>query len=425
MVNVRLSTPPHLILRFMNNVANREEDVHPRPADTGARLGKALLAYMVGVVLIITLLPFHFSWPDQWQVTIGGDPYDFAVSVVLFLPLGFLFRLAAPRDRRGSIVVVIWSAALISIIIEAAQLFEPTRESAVLDVVANALGAWIGALAFDRIERSAELRRRAIGWLGLEMPLMALVYLLVPLRWANSLGAREAWVPTLTTFVIGAFGAILLGGLQRHYFGPSRAAEAHQTATFAATWFVAGAFAMFIWWPLGLAAGALAVAALTWWQGRRPLRPAENRRFEAPLLRSALPLYGAYLAILLIAPVFGGVDAWRGHFRLPSGTPSRVETAQLLELIAAFTLLGYMSTEIRGRELKGYRDAFPRLMAWGIGLAIAAEAMRGFDLHGASLMRAALLIAACLFGGWLYFLQRAHVIWLVSKSPPEAAAQRS
>src|SRR5688500_1207447 len=114
-----------------------ENPVQPRPVDTGARLGTALLAYMVGVTLIVTLLPFHFAWPERWDVIVGGDPYDFAVAVVLFIPLGFLLRLAAPRERRGSIVLVIWNAALISILIEATQLFEPTRESAVLDVVAN------------------------------------------------------------------------------------------------------------------------------------------------------------------------------------------------------------------------------------------------------------------------------------------------
>ncbi|HEX2828844.1 MAG TPA: VanZ family protein [Burkholderiales bacterium] len=396
-----------------------EDDGHspPRPVDTGARLGTALLLYMIGVMLIVTLLPFHFVWPEQWEVTVGGDAYDFAVSVVLFIPLGFLLRFATPRGRPESVAVSIWTATLISVMIEALQLFDPTRVSAILDVVGNTLGAGIGALAFERIARSAGLAGRAIGWLGLEMPLMALVYLLVPLRWANSLAARGEWVPIGTTFLIGAFGAMLLGGLQRHYFGPSRAAEPHHTAAFAALWFVAGAFALLVWQPLGLAAGTLGVAALCWWQGRRPLHDAgSNRRFEVPLLRSALPLFAVYLVVLAIAPLFGVMGAWRGGIGFPAVAPSRVETAQVLELCAAFTLLGYIATELRGRDVKGYRDAFPRLIAWGVGLAIAVEAARGFDLHGASAARGVLLVAAGLFGGWLYYLQRAHVIWLLSNN---------
>jgi VanZ family protein len=394
-----------------------EADFKSHAADTGARLGTALLAYIVGVTLIVTLLPFHFAWPERWQVSIGDDPYDVIVNMLLFVPFGFLFRLAMPRERQGSILFVIWNAALISIAIEAVQLFDQGRESTLLDVIANTLGAWLGALAFDRIARSARLSGRLIGWLGLEIPLMGLVYLLVPLLWVNALGARGELVRTFTTFLIGAFGAMLLGGLQRHYFGPSKAAEPHHTAAFAAIWFVAGAFAMFPWRPLELVLGALAVAALCWWQGRRRLRdPVSNRRFEAPLLRSAAPLYAAYLVMLVISPVLGEIGPWQGRFGFPEVAPSQVETARLLELCAAFTLLGYMTAEIRGRAVLRYRDAFPRLIAWAIGLAVAAEAARGFDLHGASLARGVLVVAACLYGGWLYYLQRAHVMWLVSKN---------
>ena len=402
---------------MQNHSVKSDADLRPQPIDTGARLGTALLAYMVVVTVIVTLLPFHFAWPERWQVSIGDDPYDMIANVLLFVPLGFLLRLARPRDRRGSVVLVVLSAALISVAIEAVQLFDTTRESTLLDVVANTLGAWIGVWGFDRIARSASLSGRLIGWLGLEIPLMGLVYLVVPLLWVNTLAGRGAWVPTFTTFLIGAFGAILLGGLQRHYFGPSRAAEPQHTAAFAALWFVAGAFAMLPWQPFALVAGALVVGALCWWQGRRRLHDTgSNRRFEAALLRSAAPLYAAYLVVLIILPVFDVIGSWKGRFGFPEVAPSRVETAQLLELCAAFTLLGYMAAEIRGRAVMHYREAYPRLLAWGVGLAIAAEAARGFDVHGASFARGALLVAACLYGGWLYYLQRAHVIWLVSKN---------
>jgi hypothetical protein len=118
----------------------------------------------------------------------------------------------------------------------------------------------------------------------------------------------------------------------------------------------------------------------------------------------------------VILPVFDDLVSWHGHFGFAEATPSRVETARLLELCAAFTLMGYMAAEVRGREVMRYRDALPRLVAWGIGLAVAAEAARGFDVYGASLARGVLVVAGCLYGGWLYYLQRAHVIWLVAKN---------
>src|SRR5688500_693810 len=303
---------------MQNSVTNSGHDPRPDAADTGARLGTALLVYMLGVTLIVALLPFHFTWPERWRASLWDDPYDLVVNVLLFVPVGFLFRLARPPERQGSALLIVSNPPLISIAIEPTQLFDMTRKSTLLDVVANTLGAALGVWGFDRIARSAKVRGQIIGWLGLEIPLMGLVYLLVPLLWVNSLGARGEWLPMAGTFLIGAFGAMLTGGLQRHYFGPLREAEPQHTAAFAALWFVAGAFAMLPWQPVGLAAGAAIVSTLCWWQGRRPLRESEsNRRFEAALLRSALPLYGAYLLIVVLGPVSGELGAWRAQFGFP------------------------------------------------------------------------------------------------------------
>jgi hypothetical protein len=177
---------------------------------------------------------------------------------------------------------------------------------------------------------------------------------------------------------------------------------------------------MLPWRPYDLGAGALVVAGLCWWLGRRPLPDSRsNRRFEGPLLRTAAPVFGAYLAALLFTPVLDGFDAWHARLGFTAISPSRVETAQLLELCAAFTLVGYMVAENRGREVVRYRDALRRLAAWATTLAVATEAVRGFDLQAASLARGSLLVATCLYGSWLYYLQRAHVIRLVSKNTRE------
>ena len=384
-------------------------------SDTRTRLGTALLGYVLAVTLVVTLLPFQFAWPQYWHMRIGYEPYDMVLNVFLFMPLGFLYRMVTPHGWSAMALVVV-KAALISVAIEAVQLFDPTREATVLDVVTSTFGALVGAAAFDRIARSARLRGRILGWLGLEIPLMGLVYMLVPLLWVNTLAARGELVPTLGTFLIGAFGAVLLGGLQREYFGPLRAAAPDRTAGFAALWFVAGAFAMLPWRPFELAGGACVIAVLCGWLGRRSSSaPGANRRFEAALLRAAAPLYAAYLALLIISPVVDATVEWHGDLGFPAIGASRVETARLLEVCAAFTLLGYMVAESRGREVVRYRNVLRYLVAWAVALAVATETARGFGLHGASLARGGLLVAACFYGGWLYYLQRAHVIWLVSR----------
>jgi glycopeptide antibiotics resistance protein len=55
--------------------------------------GHALLAYFLFVVCLITLLPFRFHWPVNVDVLLQAKWIDVVLNVILFLPLGFLYRL--------------------------------------------------------------------------------------------------------------------------------------------------------------------------------------------------------------------------------------------------------------------------------------------------------------------------------------------
>jgi hypothetical protein len=394
------------------------------PADTGTRLGVALLSYMLGVTLIVTLLPFHFEWPREWRIIFTGDPLEVVANVLLFVPLGFLYRLARPSARGHPALAALVLGALWSLGIEAAQLFETARSSSALDVAANAAGAALGAAAYARIARAARADGRALGWLALELPLMGLVYLLVPLLWVSALATHGEAGRSLLIFLVGLFGATLLGGLQRHYFGPARASQPRDTAAFAAMWFLAGAFPALPWRPFELLWGALAVGAWCWWQGARPLARAEhNRRFEVRLLAIAAPLYGGYLALTILASLARGVGEWTFRLGFTDAASDQVEILRLLELIAAFTLLGYMIAEARGRAIARFREALPGVFACSLALVFACELVHGYSqTGGASLARGVLLVLAALYGGRLYYLQRAHVVHLLSPGSRNAPA---
>lgn len=381
---------------------------------------------MMGVTLIITLLPFQFDWPTRWRVMFTGGVIDVVANVLLFLPLGFLFQLARREGFRHSTFTVLWVGALMSMAIESAQLFEVERYTSVLDVATNAAGAWLGAIAFERLAPRTRVDGALIGRLSLELPLMGLIYLLVPLLWLNSLASGSDPFRAWMVILLGVFGAVLLGGIQRFHFGPNRAMSPWMTGVAAVGWFVAGAFPSIPMRAGMLVVGVVLVCLISISNGLRAFTPTQaNRRFEVPLLESAAPAYAAYLAALTVAPLLGGVDSWQVGVGFPGVAIewTKVEILRFLEQVAAFTLLGYMVAEFRGRAVRAYRDAWPRLARWGTTAALLGEGVRGFHAgHGASVARGIVLLTATLYGGWLYYLQRAHVVRLVSQSPATPTA---
>jgi hypothetical protein len=96
-----------------------------------------------------------------------------------------------------------------------------------------------------------------------------------------------------------------------------------------------------------------------------------------------------------------------------------VNVYRALEHIAAFTLVGYVIAEVRGRADRPYGNMVRHVAAWGSGLALLLECARGLHpRYGASLLLWALAAAASIFGGWMYYLQRDHVRALASVQTP-------
>ena len=84
-----------------------------------------------------------------------------------------------------------------------------------------------------------------------------------------------------------------------------------------------------------------------------------------------------------------------------------------IEYLVAFSVLGYLSAEWRGRaELTVARD-LPGLLAVAGGSALVLEILVGFQAGmGASLMRFILVTIAALSGGVIYHFLRDHIRFL-------------
>ncbi len=149
-----------------------------------------LLFYMIGIIFLITLVPFQFEIPKKFVVTVSGPLYDIVTNIFFFVPLGFLLRLSQkPGTDRACILALILGIA-VSAAAETCQLFIPGRYTTITDVVTNGIGAWIGGFLASSIRKgiNATDRHRVF---ALELPLMSLVYLTVPLMWLDAFATGD------------------------------------------------------------------------------------------------------------------------------------------------------------------------------------------------------------------------------------------
>ena len=112
-------------------------------------------AVCVAVIIYASLQPFTgwtqptpggrfflFQWGQRW--TVG----DVAFNVLAYLPFGFALVMAWPLRWSGlrSIAATLGSALALSLAMESAQIWLPTRYASVLDTFANLVGALVGSI---------------------------------------------------------------------------------------------------------------------------------------------------------------------------------------------------------------------------------------------------------------------------------------
>lgn len=128
-------------------------------------MNRKVVAYLFGFYVFFTvyntLIPFSFDYglgdlPEQlsrvnWKFYFGSEDIaltDIVGNIILFMPFGFLlYMLLFYRGSRHPILLATLAGAALSLGIEIVQLFIQSRNSAPHDLLNNALGSWIGAVA--------------------------------------------------------------------------------------------------------------------------------------------------------------------------------------------------------------------------------------------------------------------------------------
>jgi VanZ family protein len=369
----------------------------------------SLFAYSSIITLLITLTPFRFRWPTTFQYILVGPWFDIFANVLLFVPPGFLYWLARrPEGNRSA--HVFWLGFAISACIEVTQIFEPGRYASPSDVVSNAFGAWLGAWLCKRALRL--LSRQWIGRLGLDLPLMNIVYLLIPLIWIDGLASGSDHRRSYLTWILGACGCVVIAGVYRYGLKP-KTLKLKMLGIVAAGWFLAGSSPTFLNLGLMPLVGCVLFATLVCVLAVLPVYGrSTERRFELRVLSRVLPVYAIYLVLAFLWPIPSAWSHWRGGlgFLELSDDPPITAVLQLLEHFTAFTLLGYMVAESHGRREISQRRSMIRTCLWCGASGILLQVVRGFHpVYVSSVAAGGLMLIGSGCGAWIYWRQLSKI----------------
>ncbi len=271
------------------------------------------VAYLL-VIVYASLLPFH-GWrmpPEEilrflvapWPRYI--TPQDVAVNVAAYIPFGFLLSVGfgARYGPGRSVVAAVFAGALLSLAMEATQMFLPSRTASNVDLLANGLGALLGAMAAPLLApthvlggKLHSLRRHLflegmvadvglviIGlWLATQFHPTAQLFGTGSLRATFDLPAHfthTPWLAFSSEAVVAMFNVLgaglMLSALMRDGARPMPVIGAMIGTAFAIKIFTAVALvqvpAPLAWLTPGVLVGLAAAWALFYWTARLPRR---------------------------------------------------------------------------------------------------------------------------------------------------------
>jgi len=360
----------------------------------------------------MTLIPFEFRMPDTIRFFLIPDFTDFITNIILFIPVGFLFRLSRRKGKDPFCLMALAFGVLLSLVIESVQVFISGRYPQVSDMITNGLGAWLGAMIFIVLKKKLK-EKQTFKLFALELPLMNLVYLLIPLMWLNGLATGEEGSRLWLMLLLGLLGGGVLSSIHKSRFKQAEGLSPNKLSLFAMSWFFMAAIPAMLNFPTRILIFGILIGIFVQILTRTPQRAKnEERRFELPALKSLLPIYAVYLLLLAAWPTTLPIGEWQFNINFQElvFNERMVFIFRFIEFIAAFTLLGYMIAEMRGRK----NESAGRTLAWiflaALISSIIIEIIRGYPpLLGSNILEIVFITAAGLYGGVIYRLQLSSI----------------
>lgn len=372
-------------------------------------IGASLLVYFICIVFLITLIPFDFKSPENieisWRLESG---ITMVANIFLFIPIGFLFALTQNSNKAPFCFQALGFGLLLSLFIEIAQVFVHGRTSSVIDMLTNGFGAWAGAISVGYFRNKLSENRTA-RLFSFELPLMNIVYLLIPLIWLNCMAtgdeAARLWILVLP----GLFGTGVLSLIYVHRFRGLNQYSLNKFSFLVLTWFIIASIPALINFPIQVATFGICACLITQIFVRfLQKNHISEKRFELPTLKKLFPLFIIYLLLLTLWPTTLALQNWQSHYHLFEFAFNKrvVFTFRFIEIIAAFTLLGYIMAEMRGRRKESIFETFGWIYLIALCASVLMEILRSFPPPFTfNVFEMALLIGASLYGAFIYRLQ--------------------
>jgi glycopeptide antibiotics resistance protein len=383
------------------------------------RFAGVLLAYVIVLAALATLSPFDFVWSKPHGYSIETSIGDVALNLAFLFPVGFLFRLAR-RGRGGPMALDALALGLgVSLVLELLQAFLPSRVTSPTDVATNGLGAWAGAITHARL--GPWLDRRLQKQLSLHLPLANILYLLVPLLALDALSS-DARHECLFEVPLIVFMAFLAAGLYTHRLVGNERPFAGLYACSIGALFGIGYLPMCVRaWQLWLFASVLCVGCTRLLIEYGTRLPNTERRFVPVMVRRALPWFLVYLVALAASPLLSRWLDVPGLSAAAALEGGEARALTLLREVAAFTLLGYLVSELHARSALPPRVVMARVLSVACVAALGFFALRwhsGPDFE-AGPSRVILLACAVLAGSGIHRAQLKLVrSWGRTQPPP-------
>jgi len=354
---------------------------------------------MVFIILVLTGMPFNFRFPDSFRFFVIWDFKDLIANIFLFIPIGFLFRLSFRNKRELLFIKALLFGFLLSAAIEIMQVFIQGRYSSFNDILTNVSGLLPGFFLAEKWLQSLQEKENE-GILFLEIPLMGVVYLLIPLQWMTVIAIQQGILRVLMHVLLSLCGLIIMISVSRKHPSFMQNRMGISNTLIYVFWYGVSVFPVIYSGHIYLVFTGVLLSLTMYLMTFNPHVPgSQDKRFELKTLRIMMPFFILYLCLIPFSEQ--NVRSYSSFMHLQDS--NYMDVLYLLEKVGTFTLLGYLVSEMRSRKNETIKHHINILIAFGAVFSLIFILMNMW-LNGRGIQMGSfvMLFISFVFGGWIY-----------------------